>query len=83
MAGHIAIDESRCKGCMLCTTVCPRQLVTMAAHFNALGYRPSQFVDDKAQCTGCMLCAMVCPEAAITVYRGEPVHAGQAIPVRP
>ena len=73
MAGRIRIEEARCKGCQLCTTVCPKKLVNMAVHFNALGYRPSQFVDGDRQCTGCMLCALICPEAAITVYRGDAV----------
>ena len=43
---HIVIDEDRCKGCELCTTVCPQgNLVQMANHFNVKGYRPSVFVD--------------------------------------
>ncbi len=41
MAGRIQIVEARCKGCQLCTTVCPKKLVGMAEHFNALGYRPA------------------------------------------
>jgi len=71
MPGRIVIAEGRCKGCQLCTTVCPKHLVSMAGRFNALGYHPSQFVDPDNQCTGCMLCALMCPEAAITVYRRE------------
>ena len=71
MPGRISIEEARCKGCQLCTTVCPKQLVRMAEHFNALGYQPSAFVDTHRQCTGCMLCALICPEAAITVYRSD------------
>jgi len=73
MAGRIRIDEPRCKGCQLCTTVCPKKLVGMSEYFNALGYRPSQYEDEEGQCTGCMLCALICPEAAITVYRGDAV----------
>jgi len=71
MSGRINIEEARCKGCQLCTVVCPKKLVVMAQHFNSLGYRPSHFSDEKVQCTGCMLCALICPEAAITVYRGD------------
>ncbi len=71
MAGRIRIEEARCKGCQLCTTVCPKKLVGVAEHFNALGYRPTQFSDADRECTGCMLCALMCPEAAITVFRGD------------
>lgn len=67
--GIILIDENRCKGCELCTTVCPFDLVHIAKHFNAKGYRPSTLVDPEGKCTGCTLCARMCPDVAITVYR--------------
>jgi 2-oxoglutarate ferredoxin oxidoreductase subunit delta len=73
VSGRIFIAESRCKGCQLCITVCPKRIVGMSERFNALGYRPSRFSDKSMQCTGCMLCALICPEAAITVYRGDPI----------
>ncbi|MFQ5886871.1 MAG: ferredoxin family protein [Anaerolineae bacterium] len=67
--GTILIDEDRCKGCELCTTVCPFDLVHIANHFNAKGYRPSTLVDPDEKCTGCTLCARMCPDVAIIVYR--------------
>ncbi len=67
--GTILIDEDRCKGCELCTIVCPFDLVHIANHFNAKGYRPSILVDPEGKCTGCTLCARTCPDVAITVYR--------------
>ncbi len=67
---YIVIDEERCKGCELCTTVCPKgNLVQMSPGFNAKGYRPSTFVDPEGRCTGCTLCALMCPDMVITVYR--------------
>jgi len=66
---RIEIDEDRCKGCELCTTVCPKDLVHMADHFSAKGYRPSQFVDPDGECIGCAFCAMICPDVCIVVYR--------------
>ena len=67
---HIEINQDRCKGCALCTTVCPQgDLVQMSNSFNAKGYRPSIFVDPDSKCTGCTLCAMMCPDVVITVYR--------------
>lgn len=66
---HIEIDEARCKGCELCTTVCPHDLVVMADRFSARGYRPASLVDPEGKCNGCTLCARICPDVAITVYR--------------
>ncbi len=67
--GTITIDENRCKGCELCTSVCPKELIKMAKYFSARGYRPATLVDPGGQCTGCLLCATICPDVAITVYR--------------
>ncbi len=67
--GTITIDEGRCKGCELCTKVCTKNLIQMASHFSARGYRPATLVDPNGLCTGCLLCATVCPDVAITVYR--------------
>ncbi len=67
--GTIVIDDDRCKGCELCTSVCPKNLIKMSKSFGARGYRPAVLVDQDGQCTGCLLCATICPDVAITVYR--------------
>jgi len=67
--GRIVIAEERCKGCTLCTTTCPKDLIQMADYFNSVGYRPARLVDPKEECTGCTLCAVICPDVVITVYR--------------
>lgn len=73
--GHIVIDEARCKGCELCVSVCPRQLIRIGNRINELGYHPAEFrqeseVDGKWKgCTGCAVCGLVCPDTAIEVYR--------------
>ncbi len=70
--GYVEIDQGRCKGCQLCVSACPRQLITLAAQVNRLGYHPAQFAQGappKGSCTGCVLCGLVCPETAICVYR--------------
>jgi 2-oxoglutarate ferredoxin oxidoreductase subunit delta len=67
--GRIVIDPERCKGCALCTTVCPQGVIYMADTFNTLGYQPARLVDPGGACTGCAVCALICPDVAITVYR--------------
>jgi 2-oxoglutarate ferredoxin oxidoreductase subunit delta len=67
--GRITVDVERCKGCELCATVCPKDVLRMAEAFNARGYRPAQLIDPNNDCTGCAICAVICPDAAIAVYR--------------
>jgi 2-oxoglutarate ferredoxin oxidoreductase subunit delta len=69
MRGTIVVDANRCKGCELCTFVCPKHVISMADHFTSRGYRPAQLVDADGLCTGCLLCATICPDVAISVYR--------------
>ena len=67
---YIIIDAERCKGCHLCISVCPKEIIGLAAHINQKGYLPAQVISDKAhECTGCTACAMMCPDAALSVYR--------------
>ena len=57
--GRIVIDSERCKGCELCTSVCPQNVIRISSAFNSNGYKPAELVDPLGACTGC----------AITVYR--------------
>lgn len=76
-SGRIVINSERCKGCELCRTACPPQVISLANHLNAKGYRPVQLNDPDHNCTGCALCATVCPDACIVVYREHPVRQRQ------
>ena len=67
--GTVVIDTNRCKGCELCTSVCPQDVLVMADFYNIRGYRPAQLVDPEGKCTGCALCAVICPDSVMTVYR--------------
>ncbi len=78
--GTISIDKNRCKGCELCTTVCPKDLIDMSTEFGARGYRFAVLMDPDGQCTGCLLCATICPDVAITVYRETKPAKVQAAP---
>jgi 2-oxoglutarate ferredoxin oxidoreductase subunit delta len=74
--GAVVIEVDRCKGCQLCTTVCPQGILHMSRDcFNARGYRPVELVDPERKCTGCALCALMCPDVVFTVYRYEAKRA--------
>ncbi|MFC1867028.1 ferredoxin family protein [Thermodesulfobacteriota bacterium] len=70
--GKISIDGELCKGCYLCISVCPQELIFISKKINQQGYYPAGFKEedgDRKECTACTLCAMICPDVAIEVYR--------------
>ncbi len=75
--GMIIIDEDRCKGCGLCTHVCPVSILSLSNDtFNAKGYHPV-VVSDMDACIGCASCARICPDVVFTVYRRKPIRKRQ------
>ncbi|MCL2633153.1 MAG: 4Fe-4S dicluster domain-containing protein [Oscillospiraceae bacterium] len=61
------LEFERCKGCALCTTVCPKKIVIMQdKKLNKSGYYTSEITDMNA-CTSCALCAVMCPDCAIII----------------
>jgi 2-oxoglutarate ferredoxin oxidoreductase subunit delta len=65
----VIFDENRCKGCELCTTVCPSKIVVMDKdRINTKGYHPAT-VKEMDKCTGCASCARICPDVVIRVER--------------
>ncbi|WP_147819534.1 4Fe-4S binding protein [Salidesulfovibrio onnuriiensis] len=75
---RIVIQEDRCKGCLLCTTVCPAQIIVQSDRFNQSGYKVAEVpAADMEKCTGCTSCALICPDLAIKVYR-TPKKKGDA-----
>lgn len=67
--GRITIDEDRCKGCGLCTNVCPIKIIVIDNNrINSKGYHPAA-VTEKNKCTGCANCAIMCPDTVIKVER--------------
>jgi 2-oxoglutarate ferredoxin oxidoreductase subunit delta len=67
--GKAIFDEDRCKGCELCTYVCPVNIIVMDNRkINKRGYHPAMVINmDK--CLGCANCAIMCPDTVIKVER--------------
>lgn len=66
----ITIDETVCKGCGLCVSVCPRHAMGLAEHINARGFHPAVLTDPDS-CTGCAQCAIMCPDVCIGIVKEE------------
>jgi 2-oxoglutarate ferredoxin oxidoreductase subunit delta len=64
--GEVTIINARCKGCGICETFCPRDVLAMSAGFNARGYHFPEVTRAEA-CVACGLCQIMCPEFAIFV----------------
>jgi 2-oxoglutarate ferredoxin oxidoreductase subunit delta len=65
--GEIEIDSAKCKGCQVCMTACPQNVIGVSDNVNAKGYK---YVEQKNDdCIGCANCAVVCPDGVISVYR--------------
>ncbi len=67
MSGYIEIDESRCKGCALCTIACPRMLLKLSEEVKESECTPPVLIS-REMCVGCALCAGMCPAVAINVF---------------
>ena len=72
---RLAIDEKRCKGCNLCTMVCPYKIFRPGTVANERGI-VQPVLDRPERCANCRLqklygrrlcgyCQMICPDQAI------------------
>lgn len=74
---HIEVLEDRCKGCLLCTVVCPKEIIVQSDRFNKQGYKVAEVPEkDREECTGCTSCALICPDVAIKVFKTKKEKGG-------
>ena len=64
------IDENRCKGCGLCVSVCPKDVLEIAEKVNIKGYFPA-YQARPEDCILCATCCRMCPDVAITISEVE------------
>ena len=48
----VKVDFSRCKGCFLCTSVCPKGVLLPSTELGAKGFEIVQ-IDEEKECIGC------------------------------
>ena len=75
MKGKIQVIEDACKGCSLCITACPFDLLSLSEKINAFGYKAIQQIDPEGKCTACKMCALICPDLAIEVFKFDETDA--------
>ncbi|MCP4749080.1 MAG: 4Fe-4S dicluster domain-containing protein [Desulfobacteraceae bacterium] len=60
------IDEDLCKGCGLCVSVCPKNVLEISDKVGAKGYFPV-YQTKPEDCIQCAICCTMCPDVAITI----------------
>ena len=69
---RVEIREHRCKGCLLCTTVCPTGILEQSERMNESGYKVVHLKPEGIDlCKGCAFCAQICPDMVLRVFRTQ------------
>jgi 2-oxoglutarate ferredoxin oxidoreductase subunit delta len=85
----LVIDERRCKGCNLCTMVCPYKIFRPGTKPNERGITVPE-LDRPERCTNCRLqklygrrlcgmCEMICPDQAIRWEEEKPAERKKVV----
>jgi 2-oxoglutarate ferredoxin oxidoreductase subunit delta len=64
----VKINKEKCKGCLLCVSVCPKGTLAALKELNSKGVNPVG-VKEGAQCAGCSFCALMCPDCCIEISK--------------
>lgn len=67
---HLQFNADICKGCELCSYICPKKIISMNGKLNVKGYITAA-VTDESQCIGCLSCATMCPDGVIEIFEEE------------
>jgi len=73
---RLVIKKDRCKGCTLCTEVCPQGILSISEEKNEHGYRFVEAADAK-ECIACGFCALICPDLVFEIYKAKSRDKGE------
>ncbi len=62
----ITVDKKFCKGCNLCITSCPKDVLAVSSERGTAGFMVPE-ATQPGLCTKCLLCEVICPDFAIVV----------------
>lgn len=62
----VKLDISRCKGCFLCASVCPKGVLTPSSELGDKGFGIVH-LDETKECIGCGACYKMCPDYCIEI----------------
>lgn len=74
MAYRHEIDHNHCKGCGLCVTVCPKNVLELTSEVSPKGYFPA-YQARPEDCIFCAICCTMCPDVAITITEVQEASA--------
>ena len=56
--GHVVVATERCKGCGVCISACPCEVLSLSKEVNGKGYNYAFMLNPDA-CTGCASCGII------------------------
>ena len=59
----VVIKKDRCKGCELCISVCPKNILAIDD--------TEVSVVNEDECIACASCGLMCPDGAINIYKEQ------------
>lgn len=66
----VFFHEAYCKGCGICSEMCPKETLRIGERLGPLGYFLAE-VQNISTCNGCRYCEIACPDMAVTVVEVE------------
>ncbi len=67
---EVVINRDWCKGCNICVTFCPKEVLVLDEKDKSTVLRPEL-------CIGCKLCELLCPDLAIEVITENSENNGR------